>query len=214
MLFIELLSRNPDLYLSWVTMVAFSICVHELAHAWAASSQGDSTAAREGYVTLNPLKLMGGRSLIMLAVLGFAYGQVPVNPRAMRRQWSHAFVACAGPGANVVLAFAFAALTALVRGIGTDIGQPLTLLLTTGVRANCFLVLFNMLPIPMLDGWQLYAWLFPRLTRIRQEHLGAWSLGIIVLVFVSPLGTILWNAADRLAVMVLRTALAATGAGV
>ena len=96
-MFIEQLLDHPVYFITWVAVVTFSICVHEFMHAWTALTQGDSTAQREGYLSLNPLKVMGLRSLIMLVLIGVAWGAVPVNPRAMRRSYSPVLVACAGP---------------------------------------------------------------------------------------------------------------------
>ena len=72
--------------------------------------RGDSTAADQGHLTLNPLKQMGMFSLIMLLVAGITWGQVPVNPNMMRRRYSHALVAAAGPLTNIALFFIFCVL--------------------------------------------------------------------------------------------------------
>ena len=89
-MFIARLIENPRVYAPLALIVIFSICAHELMHAWTALKQGDDTAARLGHLTLNPLKQMGVVSLVMFAFVGVAWGAVPVDPSRMRRRWSHA----------------------------------------------------------------------------------------------------------------------------
>ena len=72
-MFIARLINAPEVYVPLVLIVIFSICAHELMHAWTALKQGDDTAARLGHLTLNPLKQMGVTSLIMLAFVGVAW---------------------------------------------------------------------------------------------------------------------------------------------
>lgn len=163
-MFIQLLQNDPVTYLTWVTLVTFSICLHEYAHAWVALTQGDDTAARRGYLTMNPLKTMGPFALVFLAVAGIAWGQVPVDPGRMRSRSGRALTAGAGPAANLALAGAFFLAFWLILAVG--VGQPLPFVAQTGLRANLFLLLFNLLPLPMLDGWEIYECIVPPLRRI------------------------------------------------
>ena len=94
--------------LIWVVIVMFSICLHELAHAWVALKHGDDTAAQAGHLSLNPAIQMGPYSLILLAVLGLAWGAVPVDEGRMRSRASGAWVAVAGPLTNLALMVVFA----------------------------------------------------------------------------------------------------------
>jgi len=198
-MFIDVLRTDPVFYITWVVVVAFSVCMHEAAHAWVAATQGDTTAWRAGYLTLNPLKVMGVGSLVMLALVGIAWGAVPVNPRTMRRRYSPALVACAGPGANLALAITFAFLAAVVQKFGTpEIRQTSAVLLTTGIGANCFLLIFNMLPFPVFDGWALYSWLLPQLRRVGAQAGNRASLIAILVIFITPIGGWLWQLAFRL----------------
>ena len=210
-MFIEQLWENPDVYLTHVTIVAFSICFHELSHVWMAMHQGDMTAYRQGYLTLNPLKVMGRRPLLMLALVGIAWGAVPVDPRAMRRCYSHVLVACTGPVANLVLALVCTLVTAVLTlyigpGEVVDTFRGVALV---GVQVNFLLFMLNMLPVPMFDGWQLYAWVFPQVKRLDPRTLASFTTVAILLIFLTPIGSHLWGAADTLAYRAIRFALRA-----
>ena len=75
----DALSVSPVLLISWVVWVIGSIVLHELAHGWAAISRGDRTPIERGHMTWNPLIHMGGMSLLVFAVVGIAWGMMPVN---------------------------------------------------------------------------------------------------------------------------------------
>jgi len=205
-MFIEMLWTDPVQYLTWVVVVAFSICLHEFAHAWVAVHQGDATPIYAGRFSMNPLRVMGPTSLAMLVLFGFAWGAVPVNPGAMRRRWSHFLTALAGPLSNLLLALGFGVLAALAlpAGQGTDLRNPFHMLLWTGVAANCFLFLFNMLPAPILDGWTVYAFLLPplrRISRATQLRLG-WI--VLLILFLTPAGQFFWSLAGSMAAHIIR----------
>jgi Zn-dependent protease len=199
MLFIEYLWTRPDYFICWVVVISFSICVHEFCHAFAAMKQGDDTAARNGYLTLDPRRLMGPYSLVMLAFIGFAWGAVPVNPRRMRHPWSPALVACAGPASNFFLALWFAVFLAVAQRLeGDSAVRAVRLLMTCGVHGNCLLAVFNMLPIPMLDGWSLYALWIPQLRRIDARRAQTISWIVILGIWLTPLGNVFWNIVNLL----------------
>ena len=102
-MFITEIFENPIRTICWLAIIIFSVCFHELMHAVTAKWQGDTTAADAGHITLNPLKQMGVFSIIMLLVIGIAWGSVPVNPARMRHKYSDALVSFAGPFANLIL---------------------------------------------------------------------------------------------------------------
>ena len=180
-MFITYLFEAPELYLTWVAVVMFSICLHEYSHARTAWSCGDTTAVDQGYLTLNPLVVMGPISIGLLAFFGIAWGAVPVNPSRLRQPYGRALVAAAGPAANIGL---FALFFAVLVGGGLVAGSRHVFLVGhTGMRANAFLFLFNMLPVPGLDGWDVFELLFPPLRRVPQETRGqiGWILLLIIL---------------------------------
>ncbi|UCD74735.1 MAG: site-2 protease family protein [Phycisphaerales bacterium] len=143
--------------LSWAFWVIFSITMHELAHGWAAIRQGDDTPRRLGRMTMNPLVHMGPWSLLMFALIGIAWGAMPVDPSRFRnRRQGRIFVSAAGPAMNIVLSFI--TLTMLIPWLAFGpqntpvFYQNVTIFLWTGGWLNIVLALFNLLPIPPLDG--------------------------------------------------------------
>jgi len=195
-LFISKLVQNPEFYFITVVVVIFSICVHEAAHTVTARLCGDSTAWDNGYMTLNPLKLMGIPSLIMLAICGIAWGMVPVDPARLRPQWRRGLVAFAGPAANLLLAIGFSGVLVLYSVLarvlpqGTfnaDFSHYVLMLLVTGILMNVVLTLFNLLPVPPLDGWDVFATIFPPLQKVNAELRNA-AVVVIFFLMLSPIG--------------------------
>jgi Zn-dependent protease len=191
-LFISYLWEAPNLFFMWLLVVVFAICCHEYMHARVALWQGDSTAADQGHLTLNPLKQMGPFSLVMLAIIGFAYGQVPVNLSRMRHKHSDALVSFAGPATNLVLAIVFcfaAALVILVPGAqeqaspSGEISNNAINLFYLGATLNFALFALNMLPVPPLDGWGILTSFFPKLKTSDSQALAFVSLVILLLLF-------------------------------
>ena len=159
----------------------FSIVIHENAHGLAADYFGDPTARYSGRITLNPLPHLDPMGSIVLPLVAFFGGgfligwakPVPVNPANLRNPLVHsAYVALAGPASNLLLAIAGAVLWILVRVIfkhldALAIGGDNTLLFfgvlcDSLIKFNCILMVFNLLPIPPLDGhWILMRFLPP-----------------------------------------------------
>jgi Zn-dependent protease len=177
-LFINELFTNPESFFAKVLMVVFSICCHEFSHAWVALKQGDTTAADQGHLTFNPFKQMGITSLIMLAFVGIAWGQVPVNPQRMKHRYSEALVALAGPVTNLILFFAFCLLASVTYLMGVQ--EATVNLLVLGGILNMVLFLLNMLPIPPLDGWTVFRCVFPKIKFEQSEFMK----GTAVLAFI------------------------------
>jgi Zn-dependent protease len=142
-------------------------------------------------MTMNPLKLMGIPSLIMLFVVGIAWGMVPVNPARLRPQWRRGLVSFAGPGANLALALGFAGLLALYTVVcdffpdAKAAEAGVNLFLQLGLRLNVLLAIFNLLPVPPLDGWDVFATIFPPLTRVNQEIRNGAMVILFMLMFTT-----------------------------
>lgn len=191
--FLSRLAESPLDYISWVLIIVFSICVHEYAHARAALRYGDDTAARAGHLTLNPLVQMGLQSLLILALIGIAWGAVPIDPSRMRRA-DRAKVAFAGPAANLILAIAFAGLAVLaIRVLGASHIEGAPSLLVTAARANATLFIFNMLPIPMFDGWAVLENAFPRLEDFRARLGPQLNWIVLLVIFMTPVFDFVWS---------------------
>ena len=174
----DLLFDAPRAFFVWMSAVSAALLIgvtfHEFSHALAANRQGDLTATRLGRLTLNPKAHLDPAGTIMLFIVGFGWGKpVPVDPRRLRSgRLGMAIVSFAGPAANVVLALAFALLfqsglltpSDFTRGALGDIDVLgwLTLVATLSVLLNLILAVFNLLPVPPLDGGGILAGIAPR----------------------------------------------------
>ncbi|MBI2477044.1 site-2 protease family protein [Candidatus Uhrbacteria bacterium] len=185
---LALLFENPVLFVVVLLAIIVALTVHEFSHALVGYKLGDSTAMRLGRLTLNPMAHIDWYGLLLLVLVGFGWGKpVPFNPHNLKWQkWGPVWVALAGPLSNLVLAILFA-VVANVLVMWTDIGSANALLvfLTFGVVINLALCLFNLIPIPPLDGSKLLFLLLdkPQYTelRFRLETQGTWLLiGIIL----------------------------------
>ena len=176
-----------------------SSIIHEYAHGWMANMLGDPTAKHAGRLTINPLAHIDLFGTILLPVFLmwissgsflFAYAKpVPYNPYNLKNQrWGPAAVGAAGPIANILLAAAFALAIRLL-----PIGGNFTLFLSMIVYANVLLAIFNLVPIPPLDGSKvLFALLPDSLSRLRDilEQYGFFLLFIFIFYLfklISPL---------------------------
>jgi Zn-dependent protease len=161
-----LLRDDPQFFIAFVVAVVIGITVHEFSHAAAATAQGDLTAKSQGRLTLNPASHLDPLGTIFLVVGGFGWGRpTPFNPLRMRnRRAGAALVALAGPISNVVVAFLAAiALRVTYPTSGELGGGPgfTSKLLFALVQLNVVLAVFNLLPIPPLDGSRLLSIFLP-----------------------------------------------------
>ncbi len=182
-IFLSYLWEAPQVFWSITLIVIFSICCHEFMHARVALHEGDSTAADRGHLTLNPLRQMGMWSLVTFALLGIAWGAVPVNPAAMRRRHSHALVAFAGPLTNLALFFLFGMLSVLVLRLRPDQIFAAAMLFY-GSSINMLLFFLNMLPVPGFDGWAILADFRPQVERVQSEWFRGVFLVVVMLLFI------------------------------
>ena len=180
-LFINGLFTEPRLFFSQLLIVTVSICCHEFCHAWTALKFGDTTAADAGHLTLNPIRQMGLISLLMLALIGIAWGSVPVDPARMRHRYAPAAVAAAGPGCNLVLSQIFV-LAAFGYTLVPGAQYFPFAMLFFGAVINLVLCIFNALPLPGLDGWSVLTNFFPQLARGNSEVLKGSMFMLIVLL--------------------------------
>ena len=193
-LFIMYLKEDPFFFFSWIIIVSFSICMHEYAHAWISLKMGDDTAAREGHLTLNPMKQMGPQSVIMLLLIGIAWGAVPVNPGRVRKRFGSALVSFAGPGMNLLLCVVFSLIAALLGYfLSPEMNQNISRFFALGCIANGVLFFFNMLPVPMFDGWSFLAEFLPSMKRLNNQQMQTFTWIFLMLVFITPLGGLIWE---------------------
>ena len=181
--------------------------LHEYAHGWVAHRCGDQTAKRAGRLTLNPLAhidLVGTIIVPLMCILmpwGFFFGwakPVPVNPRQLRDpRRDMALVAAAGPAMNLLLAIGSAVLLAfVVRTVGSsgvaieDVSRGIVVLanmLNVSVQINILLMVFNLIPIPPLDGGRILISLLPRGPAIALSRLEPYGMFALVgLIMLDP----------------------------
>jgi Zn-dependent protease len=172
-MFIEQLSKNPRYFFATVIAIVLSVCLHELAHGIVAIWLGDDTPLDTGHMTLNPLVHMGPMSLVMLAIAGIAWGAMPVDPTRLRGRYGDAMVSLAGPVSNVLLATL--AIVPLGLWMRFDLRHTHELsqfayngryLLWIFARTNVLLAIFNMIPVPPLDGSHVLGSLLPSYGRL------------------------------------------------
>jgi len=188
--------------------VLLAITLHEAAHGYVARHFGDMTAYAQGRVSLNPARHIDLVGTIIVPVLilvlsklaggaGLLFGwakPVPVNYSALRRPRQHMmWVAAAGPGANLAMALAWAAMFKAADVLPANYFTQATLLMArAGIEVNVILMLLNLLPILPLDGGRILAGLLPSRLAWRYAKLEPWGLPILLLLlFTNALGVIL-----------------------
>ncbi len=161
--FITLLQSNPPYYAAAVMTIIVSITLHELAHGFAAIKLGDDTPEYSGHMTWNPITHMGPFSIAAAFLAGIAWGSMPVDPTRLKGRYAEAIVAAAGPAVNLLLAIlAFTSLGLWMR-YGGPIGpadyrtENGHMVLEVVGRFNLLLCVFNLLPVPPLDGSKILA---------------------------------------------------------
>lgn len=184
-------------------VLLFSIVLHEVAHAWVAKREGDDTAERLGRITLNPIPHLDpiGSFLVPIVLAsvpgGFIFGwarPVPVNRANIRTgAWGDIRVSLAGIVVNLVLAVGFALLLVpLVRWVepaAVVLGGTLVSIAYFGVLINLILAVFNLIPVPPLDGSHVLYYILPK--SLREPYRAVGAFGILVLLgvlFLAPGG--------------------------
>ncbi len=177
-----------------VLLLGIAFPIHELAHALMARRLGDDTSERMGRITLNPLVHLDPFGTLLFALTGFGWAKpVPVNLYRLQGnpRTSFAIVALAGPISNLILAALFALLFRLaLPAVGRDSlpGAVLIFALSVAVQLNIFLALFNLIPIPPLDGSRLLTALLPDQGQTLMDQLERY--GFIILIALSATGVL------------------------
>jgi len=192
--------------LTYYVVLLFSLSFHEASHAWMASRMGDDTARSLGRISLNPILHIDFLGTVLLPLVQFVLpGGVPllgwakptpVEPRNFRSgelARGQVLVAGAGPASNLLLAFLFTSLLLVaVRGRFVDSADDVPFkILAIGVQLNVALAIFNMIPLPPLDGSWVASWGLPRPLAERYDRLVEPFSQYLLLVLFVPLGRVL-----------------------
>ncbi|MDP2821046.1 MAG: site-2 protease family protein [bacterium] len=175
-------------FLIAILILLFSVVIHEVSHGLMADYLGDPTARYAGRLTLNPIKHLDPLGSIILPLILFLTSSpilvgwakpVPINPYNLKDQrFGPAKVALAGPLSNIFVAIFFALL---VRFLGAFVSSPLIMIFAFIVQVNLMLAIFNLMPIPPLDGSHILFGLFPAIEEKTRMIFS--QFGIIFLIF-------------------------------
>jgi Zn-dependent protease len=203
---------NLEQFLLALPILLFSMIAHEYAHGYVALKQGDPTAYQLGRLTWNPIKHIDPILTVLMPVLTYYWSRgtmifggakpVPVVPRNYRNfRRGDILVSLAGVGANAVIAIACVVLAIAVGAIGRSApaaAVPLGYaqdMLQFGILINLVLIMFNLLPVPPLDGSHVMKYLLPPAWAMHYQRVGAYGLLIlIVLLSFAPAFIATWMA--------------------
>jgi Zn-dependent protease len=184
-----------------VPFLLLGLTVHEFAHAWMAHRLGDDTAAKAGRLSFNPFRHLdpfGTLVLLLTSFIGWAK-PVPVDPRNFREPLRDmSLVALAGPMANLILTvalalgFRFGVIASALEVFPESIYTPLIEMCFYGVLINLGLTIFNLLPLPPLDGFSVLAFFLPEnLTAKIQNYRFFFFVALIILLATGLMGRII-----------------------
>jgi Zn-dependent protease len=183
---IQLLFSSPLQFLTIAIALILALSFHEAAHAWVSYKLGDDTALEMGRLTLNPLAHIDPVGAMLLLLVGFGWGKpVMVNPRNFKNPIrDEILTSLAGPASNLLLTVIVAVIYTLSKPFASSALQ--SLLLCMGFY-NIILMLFNLIPIPPLDGSKIL-YLFLPFNAI--EFFNRYSFYILLLIIFVPIGGI------------------------
>lgn len=183
-----------------IPAILVGLTVHEFAHAYVADKLGDKTPKFQGRLTLNPFSHIDIIGFVMILLIGFGWAKpVQINPSALKRGYKDEIkVSVAGVTANVITAFLFALLTAFLLKLNlvnfgdiTSLGGIVGLILNYIVRINCMLAIFNLMPIPGLDGFDILRDLWPKTFYKISDVIYRYQMIILLIFVVTPISSFL-----------------------
>ncbi|KAF1086491.1 Peptidase family M50 [Sporotomaculum syntrophicum] len=172
-------------------VILISLTFHEFAHGWVAYRLGDNTARNQGRLTLNPLAHIDPVGFLMMILFKFGWAKpVPVNPYNLRTDPERGMllVSLAGPTANMLVALA----ASLILGLGLFNAGYIDYLLYLTMQINVILAIFNLIPVPPLDGSKILAGLLPGQSQFIYSMETYGIIILMLLLFTGLLGKILW----------------------
>jgi Zn-dependent protease len=181
--------QSPDVLIAILLILFVSLPFHEFSHALAAYRLGDSTAKYMGRLTLNPLAHLDPFGALLILLVGFGWAKpTPYNPLNVRGgKTGEVIIAVAGPISNLVLAIAAALPLRYIYATGMDVPEVVVSALSTFVMLNVILAVFNLIPIPPLDGSKLlYAAMNPQTERQWRPVLEQYGFIILFAALLLP----------------------------
>jgi Zn-dependent protease len=188
---IDLLFKNPLQFLIALIFISvpllISVTFHEAAHGFVAYMFGDDTPKKQGRLTLNPLAHIDPLGTLMLFIVGIGWAKpVVINPYNIHGRTKQMFVALAGPLSNIVLALLFSGCIYLLIQQKTLLESPIIILivvlLNLIVKINIILAVFNLLPIPPLDGSKIISWVLPDSLAQKYNMLEPYGMFVLLLL--------------------------------
>jgi Zn-dependent protease len=175
---------DPLLIILYTLAFIIAVSVHEANHAFVATALGDDTPRRAGRLSLNPMRHIDKTGLLVFVLAGFGWGWTPVNPFKLRPnpRLGNAIVAVAGPIANLAMALLF---SALLRA-NLDLPVVVYQFLAAAALLNLLLFVFNLIPIPPLDGFTVLLGLVPRNLAETLRGLERYGLGLLFVLLILP----------------------------
>lgn len=193
-----------------VPVFLLALTIHEFAHGWLANRLGDPTARLQGRLTLNPVAHLDPIGTIAIVLIGFGWAKpVPVDYRYLKRpRRDMMLIAAAGPISNLVLGAVCAFFYRMIPWAvgGPELGWvilPLRIMFRTGVWVNAVLAVFNLLPIPPLDGSRVVSGLLPLRQAISYSRLEPYGFVLIFLLFFTGIMDPVFGVAVRTLTLVL-----------
>ncbi len=190
------------LWIRVLPVLLFSVVIHECAHGYIASRCGDDTARYAGRITLNPIPHIDPFGSVLLPLLLIFTGSrfliawakpVPVNPANFRHPGrDDILVSLAGPCSNVVLAFLFTFVAILgqammrIHSLPTILPQSVVFLAQYGILINLLLAVFNLIPIPPLDGSHILRHLLPHRAVVQFDRISRYGFLILLILVMTP----------------------------
>lgn len=184
----------------------FAITVHEAAHGWVASKLGDPTARMMGRLTLNPIKHIDPFGTVIFPLLMLVLGSpfllgwakpVPITVQNLRNpKKDMAWVAVAGPASNLLMAVLWGAIAKLgifAYSYGLDwLATPIISMGVVGITINALLMVFNLMPIPPLDGGRVLVSMLPGPMAWKLSRLEPYGIFIVLAFFIFGGGQMIW----------------------
>lgn len=194
--------NNPGALLALVLSIPgilIAITFHEYAHAFAADKLGDDTPRRQGRISLNPLAHLDPYGTFLMLFAGFGWGKpVQINPNNFRRTISikkgEALVSIAGPLMNLILAIVFSIIYGLILRFGgrfilTETGEIISTMIMYTISMNIGLCVFNLIPLPPLDGSKVLLALLPSKAQVWYEEHERMLYIVFLVIWLTPISS-------------------------